>query len=108
MLQGHMADLFASMIAIMLGRLRMSIKDCVEEYRWLARDFFDIPLQPLLTNRFRSHEKSQDLESRLKKLVGNHTGAERDPRFKSPVDLCKTWVDLSQLAMNSTDGPIVA
>lgn len=103
-----MANFFASIIAIMLGRLRMSIKDCVQRYRWFAREFFEIPLQPLLTSCFKTQDRSHEWEVRLKELVNNHAGTDQDLGFKSPQDLCKTQVDHNLHDTNSTDMLIVA
>lgn len=87
----------------MLGRLRMSIHECIERYKTLTTHLFHIPQQPLVKNpvAWRSR-RGRAVERRLREVAEYHTGHlhnVRDNRLllKTAEDLCKTYVALGDV-----------
>jgi hypothetical protein len=79
----------------MLGRLRMSIKQCIDEYIRLGKDVFGKPrwfsvrgVVPLPIPR--SAYGSVRLERWIKALVRKAIPDEAEPLFSSPPEKCKT------------------
>lgn len=67
------------LIAILLGRLRMSVSDCIELYKKFGQEIFEKELGWTTSTRF----SSAVLQSVLEKIITNHIGHEevflRDP-----------------------------
>lgn len=78
-----------SIMAIMLGRLRMSLQNCLITYKKLARGVFDVPLQPLFTSHFHTKRRVSMLESELKQMVAQTIG-NQNASFAGPDTRCKT------------------
>ncbi|KAG8953608.1 hypothetical protein FRC03_011686 [Tulasnella sp. 419] len=81
------------LIAIMLGRLRMSIEHCIEEYKIIARDVFgDSTLEKSfrLTRR-KCLYSGNKLTKAIKRLVEKY-GGDADARLKSKDESCRTFV----------------
>ncbi|MCJ1245904.1 hypothetical protein MMC30_003108 [Trapelia coarctata] len=82
------------LIAIMLSRLRMSMNDCLEEYKNLA---VTVLRRPRVMNvyPFSPKYKSRILKQAVQDLVARHTGhygIGNRASFASDEDLCKTVV----------------
>ncbi|KAF4465990.1 ankyrin repeat [Fusarium albosuccineum] len=96
-------------IAAMLGRLRMSLKECEEAYLKLGKDIFE-PKRARWDGRrlvdfVQANEKfdSSILESSIKTIIGEKTGDENSPLkpLNAPADVdCKVFV-CSVLEVNS-------
>ncbi|KAG8925718.1 hypothetical protein FRC00_003713 [Tulasnella sp. 408] len=72
-------------IAIMLGRLRMSIRDCIAAYCELAKDVFDVNLFDAASGLLSGHRFSGDkLQQAVEKVVQRHKGATSTKMWDSP------------------------
>ena len=88
------------LIAIMLGRLKMDIDQCIRSYEIYANDIFSHPRRfrgvPILGDRTKYGRKI--LERALKKVVGDFQ--DRDNHvwkintLAAPLDHCRTYVEL--------------
>ena len=86
-----------SLIAIMLGRFRMSVLDCIEEYQKLGEGVFGHP-RLACTLRFgvgnRSRYKAESLEDVFKDVAARRDEYCQDPvpaiRFPSERGVCQT------------------
>ncbi|KAL9051320.1 MAG: hypothetical protein Q9162_006074 [Coniocarpon cinnabarinum] len=82
-------------IAIMLGRLKMSVRDCFNEFDNLTGEIFRQP-RHIVSRHLRLTRRQQDisiLEERIKDLITRQaaTLGETGPvTLKSPQDNCKT------------------
>lgn len=84
----------------MLGRLRMSVDHCIDEYERLARDLFANPrrLHLRTCGPFVPREKFnyRVLEGIVDQVVGKRSVPPQDndiprqPKYPSPDDLCRT------------------
>jgi hypothetical protein len=80
----------------MLGRLRMTVEQCLLTYPDMAHNIFSKPrLQ--IKGYPRNKHKAALLEKEIQKLMKASTGQEEDERselhyFKAPEDLCRTSV----------------
>ncbi|KAG8917339.1 hypothetical protein FRC01_002515 [Tulasnella sp. 417] len=87
------------LIAIMLGRLRMSIPDCIEAYRQLSKEVFDVNTLNLARNIIDGHRFSGDrLQRAVEKVVAQYKGRTStkmwdNPENRSPRErVCRTLV----------------
>jgi hypothetical protein len=82
--------------AIMLGRLRMTVEQCLLNYPDMANNIFNNPrLQ--IKGYPRNKHKAALLEKEIQKLMKARTGEEENEKsethyFKAPEDLCRTLV----------------
>lgn len=78
----------------MLGRLRMSIPECIGRYKALDKQLFQIPQQPLVRSPLvRRNRRGREAEASLQELVEYHTRyPEGSTNLKTDEDLCKTYV----------------
>lgn len=79
----------------MISRFRMTVDDCLQEYRTLGSDVFGKPriltMKSVLWNKF--NEKR--LHKAIEDVTFRHCENPRVPaRFPSPKDLCQTFVHL--------------
>ena len=76
-------------IALMLGRLRMSIEDCIQVYSRLGEKVFGQQQSPPHRERF----DAQKLEDAIQEIVEAHTG-QRNAPLLDPLEgrCCKTAV----------------
>jgi len=59
-----------SLIAIMLGRLKMSVKDCIKEYEKLSQDVFGTSRSSISwTGQVQGKYKSEALERAIKGVI---------------------------------------
>ena len=85
------------LIAIMLGRFRMSVPDCINEYKTLGEEVFGRP-RVFSTLRFGLGNRTKYKAARLEKVFKDVTVrrneylADPDPniRFPSGRGMCKT------------------
>ncbi|KAG8920533.1 hypothetical protein FRC00_009863 [Tulasnella sp. 408] len=76
------------LIAIMLGRLRMSIPECIDAYRELAKDVFDVDLLAVASNLLDGHRFSgSKLQQAVEKVVERYKGATSTKMWDNP----ETW-----------------
>ncbi|KAG8973043.1 hypothetical protein FRC05_009158 [Tulasnella sp. 425] len=87
------------LIAIMLGRLRMSIRECIEAYRELSKDVFDVRALDLAFNLWDGHRFSgQKLKQAVEKIVAKYRGTTTtrmwdNPQRRSEAErVCRTFV----------------
>ena len=78
----------------MLGRLRMPVSDCIEEYQKLAESSFG---RPRLINQMntagiisRSKYNTAKLEKAIQSLIVRRLGPKSVHLFKFDADLCRT------------------
>ncbi|KAF2145853.1 uncharacterized protein K452DRAFT_305795 [Aplosporella prunicola CBS 121167] len=93
--------------AIMLGRLRMSIEECISLYPAMARDVFKKPKKKILRILLRPKYNAKGLEIQIKQIVEMRTPRQSQHRdifskYESPEDLCKTIV-----IAKSINGPLL-
>ncbi len=77
----------------MISRFRMTVDDCLHEYRTLGSDVFGKPrlltLKSLLWNKF----NEQRLKNAIQKVTFRHCEDSRvTTKFPSPKDICRTLV----------------
>lgn len=74
------ADIKSRLIAVMLGRLRLTIEDCIEHYKELSTKAFTKhrTIHPL-----HAHFDTGELEKAIKSVVGP------EEALKDPTPLCK-------------------
>ena len=91
------------LIAIMLGRLRMTVDDCLKEYRSLSATVFEKPpsrLKRSLKN-YSSSTRYNTLEHLFTKLQPAQPSAnERSGKFKSDAVRCRTIVCSNRLDLS--------
>jgi hypothetical protein len=87
--------------AIMLGRLRMPVEECLDRYPEMARNIFSGQKRSTFT-RFMSMTSTKydgaRLEEEIRKIVNHKTPSNVTPlkpefafdKYHSPQDLCKT------------------
>ncbi|KIO25018.1 hypothetical protein M407DRAFT_25657 [Tulasnella calospora MUT 4182] len=87
------------LIAIMLGRLRMSIRDCIEAYRELSKEVFDVGALDLGFNFWNGHRFSGDkLRKAIEKVVDEYRGTSSTKMWDNPnrrteeERVCRTFV----------------
>lgn len=85
-----------SLNAIMLGRLRMTVDQCIANYSNMATKIFSFPRLQIKGWPHTKHD-SRRLEAEIKQIVATRLAREggRAPReawelFPSPPDLCRT------------------
>lgn len=94
------ADTFYRLIAIMLGRLRMTVLDCIKEYESLGGKIFGKPRFltelhfPIITTRAKYDATKlkdifEDVTRRRDQLTKE---VHRNTKFPSERDLCRTLV----------------
>ncbi|KAL9045780.1 MAG: hypothetical protein Q9214_001238 [Letrouitia sp. 1 TL-2023] len=95
------------LIAIMLGRLRMSVDEAIEEYKELAKNVFEKPSSRLIRylENYDSAARRQKLQDRFEELAKIHT--KQDPseawsHFMSDPERCRTIVCSIKSARNNT------
>jgi len=77
----------------MLGRLRMSVEQCVLHYPSMASKIFSKPHRFQFKGWPRSKYEAKPLEDAIKEIVrarGNNKEREPYTTFSSPDDLCRT------------------
>ncbi|KAJ2921098.1 hypothetical protein H1R20_g15995, partial [Candolleomyces eurysporus] len=81
------------LIAIMLGRLRMSIDECLAEYEGLAKEIFGSNIFGKIDNASDTGARYSPtiLEDRVKRIVKQRTGNPDEP-MRDPKDECKVFV----------------
>lgn len=76
---------FSSLIAIMLGRLEMSVDECIKTYTELSKDVFHktrrIPIG--FKGDLKERYDSEALEQAVKKVLRNR-GVDEDTQLKNP------------------------
>ena len=77
---------FLRLIAIMLGRLKMSIKECIAAYDDLASTIFD----PINTIEDGYYDPAV-LEKAVKGIISAHLQDENAPMTSPPSDKCKVY-----------------
>lgn len=85
-------DVCHSLNAIMLGRLRMRVDQCLVNYPTMASNIFSNPRKQL-KGWPKAKYDSTPLEDEIKKIVRSRIGEnpkEEMMDFKSPDDLCRT------------------
>ena len=91
------ADEFVRLIAIMLGRFRMTVPDCISEYETLGQEVFGKP-RFFTTLRFGVGNKTKYRANELKKVFENVTERRSEQsshgrvKFPSERGLCRTSV----------------
>ncbi|EAU86152.2 phospholipase [Coprinopsis cinerea okayama7 len=83
------------LIAIMLGRLRMSIDECIDAYEDLASEIFGAgPISKVVNGATTGARYSGDtLANAVKKVIGKHAeGNNPDAPMLDPEDGCKVFV----------------
>jgi len=84
-----------SLISIMLSRLRMTVEDCIKEYKDLGGKIFGhprlLPNKGIVWHKFNSDKLHAVIEDVVQR---NHTKIINQIRhmYPSDEDLCKTWV----------------
>lgn len=75
----------------MLSRFRMTVDDCIEEYKSLGEKIFGHP-RPMATGALLWHKFSaQVLEKVIQDVTAKHSEAlDFEPPFRSDEDLCRT------------------
>ncbi|KAL9608069.1 MAG: hypothetical protein Q9167_007069 [Letrouitia subvulpina] len=94
------------LIVIMLGRLRMSVDDVIEEYKKLSKNVFEKPSSQLkrYLENYDSVAKRQKLQDRFKELAKLHTKqdpSEAGSHFRSDPERCRTIVCSIKAAENN-------
>jgi hypothetical protein len=91
-------SLSSSLIAIMLSRLRMSVEDCITEYKTLGGKVFGHP-RPLPNKGIAWHKFNSDtLHNVIRDVVCRHHTETSDfvHHYPSHEDFCKTYVKESK------------
>ncbi|KAM7183754.1 Acyl transferase/acyl hydrolase/lysophospholipase [Rhypophila sp. PSN 637] len=98
------------LIAIMLGRLQMSVKDCIEAYTRMmggvfvkSRPIFNLPFTS--SGKIRPRFDTKELESAIKAIIEDtgHGGETlRDPNCKCKVFVCATEYETTKIHLFST------
>lgn len=84
------------LIAIMLGRLEMTVDECIDAYMALSTEIFSNPrrsstfskVKPLLGGIIEANYSAANLERIIKKITKRATGSE-DSLLKNPHGRCK-------------------
>jgi len=97
------------LIAIMLGRLRMSVDEAIEEYKELCKDVFEKPSSKIgrLFNKYDTVARRQKLKDHFESMASRHlqpTSSEETPTFKSDLGRCRTIV----CTVKKTEGNVFA
>ncbi|KAK3355191.1 phospholipase, patatin family protein, partial [Neurospora tetraspora] len=80
------------LIAIMLGRLRMTIEDCISAYCMLADKVFEKKSHRVTLNgKVQGRFSAAQLEKVVKKVIVEQN-LNQDELFKDPADSCKVFV----------------
>ena len=94
----HPIKICCRLIAIMLGRLRMTVPDCLAEYRVLGQEVFGKPRKfPLLRVAVgKPRYRASQLEGIFKRVVRNRNEKTWDDgrgriNFPSRGNVCKTY-----------------
>lgn len=78
----------------MLGRLRMSVVECLDPYRDLAQKVFGHKQRFAFGGLVKDRYDPKNLEQQIKEIVGSRIGTEEtDEEFlkmPAPEDLCRT------------------
>jgi hypothetical protein len=74
-------------IALMLGRLRMSVGEAIEDYGTLAQRVFSDPRLIGGDGKF----KARNLEDAIKEIVEKKAGRADEPMIDPRPDACKTY-----------------
>lgn len=96
----NLVDELGRLIAIMLGRFRMTVPDCMLEYETLASKVFGKP-QIFTTLNIglvdRTRYKAKDLQKVFENVTKRRSEVtdQRKIIFPSKRGLCKTWVHFS-------------
>ncbi|KAG8982224.1 hypothetical protein FRB90_006947, partial [Tulasnella sp. 427] len=87
------------LIAIMLGRLRMSIPDCIKAYSELSKNIFDESLLRIIPRLMKAHKFSAEkLKDAIELVVNTHKGGSSTMMWDNPADrqpgesICRTFV----------------
>ncbi|KAL8838745.1 MAG: hypothetical protein Q9170_001994 [Blastenia crenularia] len=91
------------LIAIMLGRLRMTVKDCLEAYKGLSAKVFEKPPSRLRRslNKYSSSTRQDKLEELFTTLQPAQPSAnEQSGKFKSDAVRCRTIVCSNRLDLS--------
>jgi hypothetical protein len=90
--------IISSLIAIMLGRLRMNVDECIKDYKTMGGLIFGRPRLfsmrgPLLANRPKyNHEKLKEaVESIVNNRLAGHGDHLGDHTFPSSQERCRTY-----------------
>jgi len=91
------ADRSYSLNAVQLGRLRMSVDECIDNYPHMAEEIFRTS-RISFRGKWRSKYDKEKLRTEIEKIVQkklppitkDERTDERFKRFPSPEDLCKT------------------
>src|SRR5438034_7689500 len=97
-----LVDTFSRLIAIMLGRFRMTVPDCLQEYGHLGGEIFGKP-RFFTQLRFGLITRTKYKGARLKRVFEDVTarrsehvqGTDNRITFRSRRGLCKTLVSLT-------------
>lgn len=78
-----------SIIALMLGRLRMSVDECIEEYTALSEMIFSRKKPPLSRERFYPENLESAIKCVIRKKLGNTA---EDAPLEDPLaeEACKS------------------
>ena len=94
------------LIALMLGRLRMSVDECIEAYIKLSKEIFDDKKSFLEVRRLGGSAQyaASAMEEKMKDIIRSKTGDE-DTKMGDPLrkECCKTFV--VAIARDYADGP---
>jgi patatin-like phospholipase/acyl hydrolase len=94
------------LIALMLGRLRMTIDECIDGYLKLSKEIFDQRTSFTTFGRLGGNAQyaASKMEETMKDMIRTQTGDE-DAKMKDPLkrECCKTFV--VAIARDSADGP---
>ncbi len=80
----------------MLGRLRMTIPQCIAAYQELAKEVFDVNVLSQAANMLKAHRFSgQDLKTAVNSVVDKHcarsgTKMRDDPEKRFGKKICRT------------------
>ncbi|KAH3957851.1 hypothetical protein HBI62_038030 [Parastagonospora nodorum] len=92
--------------AIMLGRLRMSVDQCVRNYPDMVTKIFD-KKRLQIKGWPKAKYSATGLETTIKEIVRTRNGKDKDRyvNFKSPDDLCKTFVVAKRIVGSNSEEP---
>lgn len=88
------ADIYsASLTALMLGRLRLEVKECLEHYQDMSQHIFGswrLSLKGLLKPRYSSKPMEKEIQDIVENTLPRNDNNSRCRRLAAPDDLCKT------------------
>ncbi|OTB16831.1 hypothetical protein K445DRAFT_10388 [Daldinia sp. EC12] len=97
------------LISIMLGRFRMTVDDCIDEYKHLAGDVFGHPRYLHYMNSFipRCKYSTENFEAVIKEVIVRRVedGVKHNPqnvRFETEPGLCRVFVIASKTESDGT------